>query len=63
VKEQVDELTASGAKVSVTIPDEACLEAVGPNTMDFARRPEVVRQAMAQGIAIAGHISEVWHFR
>ncbi len=60
VREQVDELTASGAKVSVTIPDKACLEAIGPNTMDFARRPEVVRQAMAQGIAIAGRISEVW---
>lgn len=60
VTAQVDELIASGARTSVTTPDEACLEAIGPNTMDFARRPEVVRQAMAQGIAIAGRISEVW---
>ncbi|NTG20677.1 patatin-like phospholipase family protein [Agrobacterium rhizogenes] len=60
VKAQVDELTASGAQVSVTTPDEACLEAIGPNTMDFARRPEVARQAIAQGIAIADFLAKVW---
>jgi len=60
VTAQVGELTASGMNVSVTTPDEACLGAIGPNTMDFARRPEVVRQATAQGIAIAGSLTKIW---
>ncbi|MGV1760823.1 patatin-like phospholipase family protein [Rhizobium sp. A22-96] len=60
VTAQAGELTASGAKVSVGAPDQACLEAIGPNTMDFARRPEVVRQATGQGIAIAGSLAKIW---
>lgn len=60
VTAQADQLIISGAKVSVTTPDEACLEAIGPNTMDFARRAEVVRQATAQGITIADSLTKIW---
>lgn len=60
VTAQVDELAASGMTVSVITPDEACLDAIGSDTMDFARRPEVALRAIEQGTKAAASLAEFW---
>jgi len=47
--EQVAQLRAAGARVDVIFPDPATQAAIGANTMDVRRRPEVVRLGIAQG--------------
>lgn len=58
--DQTDELAAAGSDVLVIAPDDACLEAIGFQTMDFARRPMIARQAITQGVATASRLAEFW---
>lgn len=60
VTAQTDELVAAGTHVLVIAPDDACLDAIGFQTMDFARRPEIALRAITQGVAIAGRLAEFW---
>jgi NTE family protein len=53
VAAQSEMLVKSGARVGVISPDAASLAAIGPRTMDVARRPEVARAGLAQGVAAA----------
>jgi len=54
---QVTALRQSGARVLTIMPDDACQAALGPHTMDFRRRPDVVRAARAQGRAEAARVA------
>lgn len=60
VTAQADELVAIGAHVLVITPDDTCQQAIGFQTMDFARRPEVARQGITQGAAIADRLAAFW---
>ncbi|MDE1995568.1 MAG: patatin-like phospholipase family protein, partial [Rhizobiaceae bacterium] len=58
VTAQADTLTTGGMRVLVVAPDEACLEAIGANSRDFSRRPQIARTAIMQGGAIADRLAE-----
>ena len=60
VTAQAEELKANGASVLVITPDDRCQEAIGSQTMDFSRRPEIARQGQAQGVAIASRLAQFW---
>ena len=55
--EQVSRLRAAGAMVEVIFPDAAIQEAIGANTMDVRRRPEIARLGIAQGKAEARRLT------
>jgi NTE family protein len=46
---QLDRLRAAGKRVLVLWPDAACAAAVGEQTMDVRRRPDVARAGVEQG--------------
>ncbi len=55
------EMAATGAgKTLLLAPDEASIEAFGPNVMDPARRAAAVRAGLRQGEASADLVREVW---
>ncbi len=57
----VDEMAASGAAKTLLIePDQAALEAFGPNFMDPVRRPAAVRAGLRQGEELADAVREIW---
>ena len=58
---QAEQLTALGTNVLVINPDETCLESIGLNTMDFGRRPEVLKRAITQATEIADRVANFWH--
>jgi NTE family protein len=51
--DEVDELRAAGAQVELVTPDDAALEAIGPNPLDPARRASVAEAGLAQAPAAA----------
>lgn len=53
---QVGALRQAGARVMTIMPDDACRAALGSQTMDLSRRPDVARVAIAQGKAEAARI-------
>lgn len=57
---EVETLKDGGATVVVVSPDEASLEAFGPNLMDFRRRPDAARAGLAQGLADAAELKGLW---
>jgi len=57
---QIDGLLAAGMQVLAITPDEACLEAIGSDTMNFSSRPAVTRSAVMQGLGIANKLAEFW---
>jgi NTE family protein len=50
---EIEELRAAGARVELVAPDEAAMEAIGPNPLDPARRAPVARAGLAQAPAVA----------
>ncbi|GIE88614.1 patatin-like phospholipase family protein [Actinoplanes regularis] len=57
----VEEMAATGAARTLLIePDQASLEAFGPNFMDRSRRPASVRAGLRQGEELASAVREVW---
>lgn len=58
--EEVESLKEGGATVVVISPDEASVEAFGPNLMDFRRRPAAAQAGLAQGAAQAPVLKEFW---
>jgi NTE family protein len=57
---QADTLVKGGARVRVIAPDHWSLAAIGPHTMDVARRPAVTRAGLAQGAAAVDAVAEIW---
>jgi NTE family protein len=55
---EVDRLTP--ARVAVVTPNQAALEAIGPNPLDPVRRAEAHRAGLDQGRAELERVSEVW---
>jgi len=58
--EEVESLKEGGATVVVITPDDASVEAFGPNLMDFRRRAGAARAGLAQGEAYAADLTELW---
>ena len=58
--EEVESLKEGGATVVVITPDDASVEAFGPNLMDFRRRAGAARAGLAQGEAYAADLKELW---
>lgn len=56
---QLDRLRAAGTHMLVLWPDAACASAIGEQTMDVRRRPDVAQAGLAQGKAEA---AAVWAF-
>ena len=57
---EIDSLKAAGATVVAITPDEAASAAFGPNVMDASRKPDVARAGLAQGLAQAEVLKELW---
>ncbi|HEY8573044.1 patatin-like phospholipase family protein [Phenylobacterium sp.] len=58
--EEIQTLKDGGSTVVVVRPDDASVEAFGPNLMDFRRRPDAARAGLAQGEAQAATLKELW---
>ncbi|GIF75472.1 patatin-like phospholipase family protein [Asanoa siamensis] len=56
---EIDALRAS-AKVALVAPDEAVLEALGPNVLDPGRWEPAIEAATAQGRRTAAEVGDVW---
>ncbi|WP_037370783.1 patatin-like phospholipase family protein [Amycolatopsis orientalis] len=54
------EFLAERAEVCLVAPDEASVEAIGPNPYDPQRREAAARAGRTQGEALAGKISTLW---
>ena len=48
------------ARVLVVNPDEAALEAFGPNLLDAARRADAARAGLAQGARLVAEVAALW---
>jgi NTE family protein len=56
-------LQEAGVRVLMVSPDEAVLDAIGPNSLDVRRRPAVTSAGVAQGESAAAQIAEFWDAR
>ncbi|WP_165837108.1 patatin-like phospholipase family protein [Phenylobacterium hankyongense] len=59
-EEEVQLLQDGGGTVVTIIPDEASVEAFGPNLMDFRRRADAARAGLEQGRVQAAVLKEIW---
>ncbi|HKA11329.1 MAG TPA: patatin-like phospholipase family protein [Candidatus Dormibacteraeota bacterium] len=59
LQEEVAELQDAGSAVDVVLPDEAALDAIGPNPLDPVRRPAAAAAGLAQAKSTAETISAV----
>jgi len=59
VEEEVAPLRAR-SQVVVVFPDEAAVEAIGPNPLDSTRRAAALRAGRAQGAAVLDAVRAVW---
>jgi NTE family protein len=57
--DEVAQLRAAGARVAVIAPDQASVDAIGPNPLDPTRRPASAEAGMAQAPAAAEALAEV----
>ena len=58
--QEVETLKDGGATVAVITPDDASLEAMGANLMDFRQRGAAVRSGLAQGYVYAERLKALW---
>ena len=58
--QEVETLKDGGATVAVITPDDASLEAMGANLMDFRQRGGAARAGLAQGRAYAERLKVLW---
>lgn len=57
---EIETLKDGGATVVVVTPDDASVEAFGPNLMAFSRRAGAARAGLAQGLAYAKDVRAYW---
>ena len=60
LESQLQLLRSSGADVLALTPDDASLEAIGAQSMDFRRRPQIAEAGLAQGSAAAAFVAKFW---
>ena len=58
--DEIETLQGAGATVVSITPDEASVDAFGPNLMDFRRRADAARAGIAQGLAYAEQLAPFW---
>jgi NTE family protein len=58
--QEVEGLKSDGSTVVVIGPDEASVEAIGDNLMDFGRNAPVAQAGLAQAAAQAAVLKEIW---
>ncbi|MBI2761252.1 MAG: patatin-like phospholipase family protein [Chloroflexi bacterium] len=57
---EVATLRAAGSTVEVILPDDAAIEAFGPNLMDPSRRVPAAEAGLRQGLAIGAALRAAW---
>jgi NTE family protein len=60
LEKEMQVLRDGGARTELILPDDACVEAFGPNLMDGRRRPAAAKAGIAQGKALAATLGTVW---
>lgn len=60
LRSEVRLLEASGANVTVIVPDAASLAAIGDNVLDAARAAASARAGLEQGLALGASLLSVW---
>ncbi|CAN7470502.1 patatin-like phospholipase family protein [Phenylobacterium sp. LjRoot219] len=60
VAEEVESLQSGGATVVVVTLDDGSAAVFGANPMDAAKKPEVARAALAQGLSQAAVLKDLW---
>lgn len=60
INDEVESLQEGGSTVVVITLDEGAAAAFGDNPMDAERKPDVARAGLAQGLAQAAVLKEVW---
>ncbi len=60
IEPELDELRAGGSEVELIVPDEAALEAFGPNLLDPSRRAVIVDAGLRQGAAESLRVRDFW---
>lgn len=60
INEEVESLQSGGATVVTVTLDESSAAVFGMNPMDAAKKPEVARAAIAQGLSQAAVLREFW---
>jgi NTE family protein len=58
--EEIESLKAGGSTVVAIAPDEGSVSALGVDPMDLTRRPGAARAGLAQGLAQAPVLKELW---
>jgi NTE family protein len=58
--EEIETLKGGGATVVTITPDDASIDAFGPNLMDFGRRAGAAGAGVAQGLAYAADVKAYW---
>jgi NTE family protein len=58
--DEIESLKEGGSSVVTIVPDDASIEAFGPNLMDFRRRADAARAGLAQGEAHAVDLKDLW---
>lgn len=58
---EVEQLRKGGSEVELFLPDEATLEAFGPNMMDATRRTRALEAGTRQGREAAGRVAAFWN--
>jgi NTE family protein len=59
-RDDVADLTAAGIDVTLIVPDERTIEAIGPNVFDPARRGPAAEAGRLQGRAAAREVGRLW---
>ena len=60
LRRELQALREAGSQVQAVLPDEACVQAIGDNVLDPARRAEAAEAGLRQATAIAQTVREVW---
>jgi len=59
-RDDLADLTAAGIDVTLIVPDERTIEAIGPNVFDPARRGPAAEAGRLQGRAAAREVGQLW---
>lgn len=60
LRSELQALRVAGSQVQAVLPDEACVQAIGDNVLDPARRAGAAEAGLRQATAIAQAVREVW---
>ena len=60
MRDEADQLSSAGVRVCIVIPEDAEVEAFGPNLMDAGRAESARAAGRARGLGLAGGDAAIW---